>query len=309
VTAKPLATVVVPHLNQLQALETCLDSLDHQSVERRRFEVIVVDNGSTSSPDVIVDHHPGTRLLHELRPGPGLARNRGVEAALGEILCFIDADCRADRHWVERAIGAVSSAPPFTVLGGDVRIWRDDNSKFSALEAYESVFGYRFNMYIEKHGYSGTGNWVVRRADFEKTGPFLGVDTAEDVEWGTRARRAGLTFRYESGMVVYHPARASLSELLVKWDRHLHHELNRARLKPMWRLGWLVRAGLLVISPVVGSVDVLASDRLKGPVARAKAIAVLIAVRSYRAWRMLTLLFSERALTWNRPVGPARDKP
>ena len=33
----------------------------------------------------------------------------------------------------------------------------------SALEAYESVFAYRFKLYIEQHGFSGTGNLVVRR--------------------------------------------------------------------------------------------------------------------------------------------------
>ncbi len=68
------------------------------------------------------------------------------------------------------------------VFSGDVRIWRDDTTKFSAIEAYESVFAYRFKMYIEKQGYSGTGNLAVRREDFEKVGPFRGLDVAEDVD-------------------------------------------------------------------------------------------------------------------------------
>ena len=70
-------------------------------------------------------------------------------------------------------------------LGGDVRIWRSDGRKFGAIEAYESVFAYRFKMYIEKQGYSGTGNLAVRRADFARVGPFRGLEVAEDVEWGS----------------------------------------------------------------------------------------------------------------------------
>jgi glycosyltransferase involved in cell wall biosynthesis len=297
---KPQVTVVIPHLNQPEALEACLASLEAQSLARGSYEVIVVDNGSDTPPLSIVARHPVARLLQELRPGPGLARNRGAEAALGEILCFIDADCRADPHWLERAVNTLSAAPAHTVLGGDVRIWRDDKSEFGAIEAFESVFAYRFKMYIEKHGYSGTGNLAVRRTDFETVGPFLGLAVAEDVEWGKRARSAGMTIRYEPSMIVYHPARRNLQELFVKWDRHIQHELTVARRKPLWLIRWFARAGLVLVSPLVHSGQVIFSDRLQGWLPRLEAIAVLIVSRSYRAWRMLTVLFANGGVVWNR---------
>jgi GT2 family glycosyltransferase len=299
---KPLATVVIPHLNQHVALEACLDWLDSQSVGGSVFEVIVVDNGSDTLPDFAADRHPNVRLLKEPQPGPGLARNRGVEAARGDILCFIDADCRAERRWLERAMSALASAPESTVLGGDVRIWRSDATRFGAIEAYESVFAYRFKMYIEKQGYSGTGNLAVRRADFAKVGPFRGLEVAEDVDWGARARAAGMAIRYEPSMVVYHPARNSLRELLVKWDRHLYHERALARAKPFWRVRWLARACLVLASPLADAGKVVVSDRLEGWSARLKAIAVLTAVRSYRAWRMLGMMFGSQGIVWNRPT-------
>ena len=108
---KPVATVIVPHLNQQVALDACLDSLCSQSVDCSVFEVIVVDNGSDTLPDLAADRHPNVRLLEEPQPGPGLARNRGVAAARGDILCFIDGDCRADHRWLERALSALASAP------------------------------------------------------------------------------------------------------------------------------------------------------------------------------------------------------
>jgi glycosyltransferase involved in cell wall biosynthesis len=299
-STKPRASVVIPHLNQPDALEACLGSLDAQSLDRRSFEVIVVDNGSRTRPDAVVARHPGVSLLQELRPGPGPARNLGVEAASGEVFCFIDSDCRADPRWLESALKAVSSVPPRTVLGGDVRIWRDDPSKFTALEAYESVFAYRFKMYIERDGYSGTGNLVVPRADFERVGLFVGLETAEDVNWGLRARSAGLTFRYEPSMIVFHPARPTLQALCVKWDRHLQHELLVARTTRLWWAGCLARAFLLLISPLVDVGKIAASDRLQGQTARIKAAGVLVAIRAYRAWRMLAMLVSKEAVIWNR---------
>ena len=84
--SKPLFSVIIPHLNQSDQLDTCLTSLDEQTVERTLFEVIVVDNGSILLPEDVIGRHPGTYLLQEIKPGPGLARNRGVQAAIGDIL-------------------------------------------------------------------------------------------------------------------------------------------------------------------------------------------------------------------------------
>src|SRR5262245_8248427 len=118
----PLISVVIPHLNQPEALDACLASLDSQSLERCLFEVIVVDNGSSFIPRDMVANHSGTRLLQELQPGPGPARNFGVRFATGDTIAFIDADCRAHRDWLSNALQIIRSSPQGTIVGGDVRI-------------------------------------------------------------------------------------------------------------------------------------------------------------------------------------------
>ena len=126
---QPLISVIIPHLNQPEGLDKCLASLDAQTLEPSCFEVIVVDNGSISLPDTIIARHPDTRLLQESEPGPGPARNCGVRAARGDILCFIDADCRPHPTWLEVALQTLSSAPERTILAGDVQIWRRPRSE------------------------------------------------------------------------------------------------------------------------------------------------------------------------------------
>ena len=294
-----MISVIIPHLNQPDALEACLASLRDQSISRERFEIIVVDNGSEALPAEVLARHPGVRLLQEKRPGPGPARNAGVAAAQGEILAFIDADCRADPNWLAAVELTLASSEPGTVLGGDVRIWRS-GGRLNAIEAYESVFAYRFKLYIERHGYAGTGNLAMFRRDFETVGPFAGIEVAEDMEWGSRACAKGLRFRYVPEMVVFHPARASLSDLYVKWDRQILHYRQAADGKPAWRLRWIARALMVLASPAAGAVTVLTSDRIQGFAARRKAIAVMVAVRVHRALTMLSLLRGNRTVVWNR---------
>jgi glycosyltransferase involved in cell wall biosynthesis len=291
-------SVIIPHLNQPEALDACLTSLEAQSYDGG-IEVIVVDNGSRTLPEDVIARHPSARLLSESRPGPGPARNRGVAASRGDILAFIDADCRAHPDWLRSMVSALASSGPGMALGGDVRIWRADATRASAIEAYESVFAYRFKLYIEKHGYSGTGNLAMRRADFDRVGPFAGIEIAEDMDWGKRALAAGVRCRYAPDMVVYHPARGSMEELYAKWDRQIAHYRRMAEGEKAWRLRWILRALLVFASPIAGAFTVMTSDRVEG-LERFRAIAVMCAVRVHRAATMLSLLRGERELVWNR---------
>src|SRR5689334_5528744 len=261
---RSLISVIIPHLTQPRALGRSLGSLYSQTLEPSAFEVIVVDNGSTSLPRTVIERYPGTVLLQELRAGPGPARNRGVEVASGDILAFTDADCRTHPDWLNSALSALEASPRQTVLGGDVRIWREPNRAMTAIEAYESVFAYRFKLYIEQHGFSGTGNLVMRKSDFASIGPFRGIDVAEDIEWGQRARAAGYAFRYVPEMVVFHPARRSLRELFVKWDRHIQHAVNTGSGSRIWQAKWVFRALAVLGSPAIDWIKVVASDRIDG---------------------------------------------
>ncbi|OKO90697.1 glycosyl transferase [Bradyrhizobium sp. NAS80.1] len=299
---KPLISVIIPHLNQPDGLEACLRSLASQTLGRSAFEVIVVDNGSTSLPLAVVERYPGTILLQEAEAGPGPARNRGVQAASTDILAFTDSDCRAHPDWLSCALRTLRTAPQRTILGGDVRIWHEPHTTITALEAYECVFAYRFKLYIEQHGFCGTGNLVVRRPDFADIGPFRGIDVAEDIEWGRRARAAGYTFRYVPGVIVFHPARQSLRELLVKWDRHIQHAVNAGNKTATWQVQWVFRALAILLSPAVDWGKVVTSDRIRGLLPRTKAIAVLMAIRGYRAYKMVFLLMARKEVRWNRDL-------
>ena len=95
-----LISVIIPHLNQEAYLKLGLEALHAQRAISGKIEIIVVDNGSARLPSAVCSAWADVRLVSESIPGPGPARNRGILEARGDILAFIDADCRADAGWL-----------------------------------------------------------------------------------------------------------------------------------------------------------------------------------------------------------------
>ena len=300
--AAPVISVVIPHLNQPQMLARCLASL--MAGTRPPDEVLVVDNGSATLPVAVCAAYPMVQLLAEPVPGPGPARNRGVAAARGDILAFIDADCLADPEWLAQALRAMAD-PVAEILGGDVRIACADPTRLTLLEAYESIYAYRMDRYIAREGFTGTGNLVVRRGVMAQVGPFAGLAVAEDRDWGQRATKAGHVIRYVAGMKVYHPARETFADLWKKWDRHTAHDFIRARGRRFGLGIFAAKTLVMAASPLAEIPRIAVSDRIGGVRARGLAFAGLVRVRLYRAGRMAWLLAggdpARLSGSWNRP--------
>lgn len=282
-------SVIIPHFNMPDALARCLASVQGQVLDGA-VEIIVVDNGSRELPSAVVAQFPGVRLLSEPTPGPGPARNTGVAAAKAPVLAFIDADCRAGEGWLQAAVTAVEAGGNRAVVGGDVRIDFVDPEHLTPVEAYEAVFAYRQRLYIEKQGFSGTGNLAMHRDVHAAVGPFAGIGLAEDRDWGRRASDAGYHPVYVPAMCIYHPARIDVASLKLKWQRHVAHDWaeHRAQRRPLWR--WLLKAALMPASVLVDGARLLASNRLSGLGNKLGGLAVLARVRLLRGAEMLRVI-------------------
>lgn len=297
-------SIIIPHLNEPAELRRCLAALDRQQADGVSFETIVVDNGSTVAPIAVCAEFPNVRLAVEYAPGPGPARNAGTVLAQAPLLAFIDCDCMAAPGWIRSITEFMVEHPAIDFIGGDIRITPHDPARLTAVEAYEAVFSYRNQLYIERYGFSATGNMAVRAAVFRAVGPFGGIGTMEDTEWGKRATALGYKSAYLPEARVLTASCRSFDELAVRWDRHTAHEYRSVVRRSSSLLGWLASGVLVAVSPPLELLRIARSDRLKGARTAAAAFACLTRVRVYRARLMFRLAFRDTTRDmfgrWNR---------
>ena len=116
--------MVLPIYNVGDYLEATLSSLLRRS--RREFELIVVDDGSTDHGPQIVEAFAARdgriRLLRQENKGQGPSRNRGVAAARGQYLIFLDGDDVLPRHAYRRMITVLEQTGSDFVLAPVTRL-------------------------------------------------------------------------------------------------------------------------------------------------------------------------------------------
>lgn len=107
---KPEITAVVCTLNRSPYLRKALASLVSQTPHKERYEILVVDNGSTDETKSVVLEEfaatPNLRYIHEPIPGLSHARNTGWKNASGEYVAYLDDDAVADSKWLESFLQA-----------------------------------------------------------------------------------------------------------------------------------------------------------------------------------------------------------
>ena len=98
-------SVVIPAYNSADTLPACLQALQAQTFPSDRYEIIVVDDGSTDDTAKVA-RDSGVQVMSQPNAGQAAARNRGARAARGDILLFTDADCMPAPDWIEQMMAA-----------------------------------------------------------------------------------------------------------------------------------------------------------------------------------------------------------
>jgi glycosyltransferase involved in cell wall biosynthesis len=283
-----LVSVIVPHLDDYDNLDVCLTLLQAQSFPGDRTEIIVADNGSSRGLDA-VRRIVGSRgqVIEVAERGAGPARNAGVRASRGEVLAFIDSDCRPDKRWLEEGLSELRYAD---IAGGHVDVLVEDPLRMTAAEAFESVFAFRNERYVKNFKFTVTASMFVWRSVFDRVGDFIN-SVPEDKDWCERAWRQGYRIRFAPKSIVGHPARRTMAELKRKWRRLTLESSEGARREGRGPVLVLLRqsAALLAVAP--HAFLPLTSKRLSGSRNRLMAIAALAQIRAYRfsvAYRELT---------------------
>lgn len=91
-------SIVVPAFNVESYIERCIDSICNQNIEKTKFEIVVVNDGSTDNTrtkvEELITKYSNHNIILKNQPNGGLssARNTGVNNARGKYIWFVDSD-------------------------------------------------------------------------------------------------------------------------------------------------------------------------------------------------------------------------
>lgn len=218
-TKCPEFSIIVPTYNRPERLEQCLQSIAKLDYPRDRFEVVVVDDGSRTSLQPVVDKFRSVLSLNFIRQanaGPASARNTGAAAAKGDYLAFTDDDCQPTESWLSALADAVDDCPNALIGGRTINALPEN--VFSS--ASQLLIDYLYNYYNEAKSeptFFASNNFSVPRETYRQLGGFdtgFPLAAGEDREFCDRWKHHSLPMRYAHAMEIHHAHKLSLKSFL-----------------------------------------------------------------------------------------------
>ncbi len=160
-------SVIVPAHDAPECLDMCLEAIGKSSAAD--YEVIVVDDGSTTPLRAVVDKHGFNYIRLKGNHGPATARNVGAGRARGEILLFIDSDVRVRPDTIQKVALAYDD-PQIDVYQGLASRTPLNNGfgpQLMALRWFFMLKDIRQASFVYSHVFS------IRRKVFQDSGGFV----------------------------------------------------------------------------------------------------------------------------------------
>jgi len=214
-------TAIICTRNRSRFLALAIGSLQNQTYAPHRYEILVVDNGSTDDTSAVVtrlarNSPVPVHLVEESQVGLSVARNTSWKFAQGEIVAYLDDDAIACPDWIEQCVKVYMDGDHVQGVGGRIEPWWESPPPTwmpsSMLRYLTSLdFGDQTRAIAWPEFLPGC-NCSYRRNVFEHIGGFdtqLGRSGAsllamEDNEFSLRAMRAGMTLYYSPHMAIRH---------------------------------------------------------------------------------------------------------
>jgi len=205
-------SVIVPVYNGAGTIERCLEALAEQTLPPDRYEVIVVDDGSTDATPRIVDQwraaHPQVqiRLISQQNAGPAAARNHGVAVACAPLLLFTDADCAPTPTWIEALTAPFADPDVAGAKGAYVTEQRELTPRFVQAEyedRYDRMAGQSQIDFIDTYSAAYRRDPFLENNGFD---PIFTTASVEDQEFSFRLAQKGyrLVFAPEARVTHLH---------------------------------------------------------------------------------------------------------
>jgi cellulose synthase/poly-beta-1,6-N-acetylglucosamine synthase-like glycosyltransferase len=214
----PFVSIVVPALNCAQDVQGFADAIRQQDYPPDRFEVIVVDNGSSDNTFECI-RAAGLVALRRAERGRARALNTGVRAARGEIILTTDLSCRPERHWIRSIVETFAAYPDAGCVAGDIKLLKTHESAvidFQERTNYMSPLLALNRTHFPFMPFADGANASFRKEVFEEIGGFEeSFVKAADVEICYRMfLLTNYTLVFNRSALMWEPGEPSLRALL-----------------------------------------------------------------------------------------------
>lgn len=167
---RPLISVVIPAYNEEKFLGKCLDSLRKQDLDKKYFEVIVVDNASTDKTGNVAKKYP-FKLIREPRRSVVIARQAAVNSSKGQIIVSADADTIYPPNWLRLIKEDFEKNPQLIALVGWT-YYRKTPAWFNIIHGFNQEFNLFLLKYTGKFPLVYAANFSFRKTSLEKIGGY-----------------------------------------------------------------------------------------------------------------------------------------
>lgn len=186
----PLVSIIIPALNEEKNIDQCLNRVKKINCNSGFVEIIVVDNGSVDSTQIIA-RNLGVKVFEVKNITVAGLRNFGVAQCKGEYLAFLDADCIPSANWLIDSLDILESNPEVVVVGGIIS-FLERNSGSWVENYWVRYLNSKYYNEIEYVDTLASFCFVTRKKTFESVGGFNEVlTTCEDYDLGYRLSKLG----------------------------------------------------------------------------------------------------------------------
>jgi glycosyltransferase involved in cell wall biosynthesis len=183
--SQSLFSIVITTFNRAQLLKRALNSLVAQT--EKDWEAIIVDDGSTDDTHTRIfpylESYSGIKYIWKAHSGAIPSKNRGIKAAIGKFVAFLDSDDEYDPVHLESRKKILVDNPSIKFLYGGAKIIGnqcvpDKNNPSATINLKDCVIG---------------GTFIIERQALSALNGFRDIILGSDSDLYERAKKAGIS--------------------------------------------------------------------------------------------------------------------
>ncbi|MEM6525669.1 MAG: glycosyltransferase [Bacteroidota bacterium] len=229
-------SIIIPVYNRPHEINELLESLTHQTYSH--FEVIIVEDGSTSRCDHLVSKYDSRlKIKYFFKPntGQGFSRNFGFDKSAGEYLIVFDSDCLIPKHYLT-TVNNFLVKEPLDAFGGP-------DKSLDSFTPIQRAISYSMTSFFTTGGIRGgdkrlgafhprSFNMGISKSVYKETGGYIITRKGEDIEFSIRIIEKG----FKTGLIreayVYHKRRTTLGQFYKQLKFFGRARINVSRFYP-----------------------------------------------------------------------------